>query len=314
MMDNRGGLYRKMLLIRRFEESILELFSKGKIRGTTHTYNGQEANAVALAQHLKPQDIIVSHHRSHGHFLARFQEPYPLYAEILGKKTGVSGGRGGSQHLCYKNFYSNGILGGMSATAAGMALAEKKKKSGAMVVFFATDGMMGEGLVYEVLNMVSLWQLPLLVVVENNRYSQSTPYHLGVSGRIINRGRAFDIEASEIETFDVLQLIDFFSEIVPKVRSGKPYFAVIHTYRFGPHSKGDDFRDPAEIENFKKQDPLRILADRIPSEEVLRVQGEVNALLETSMQQAMSDPFPEVEIEKLGPSFIEGLAGRVANV
>lgn len=296
-------LYRKMYLIRRFEESVLDLFGKGKVRGTTHTYIGQEATAVALTSFLSSDDILVSHHRSHGHFLSRFEEPYLLYAEILGKKTGVCGGRGGSQHLCYRNFYSSGILGGTSALAAGIALAEKKRKSGAVVVLFATDGMLGEGIFYEVLNMISLWQLPVLVLVENNRYAQSTPIQLGVSGKIVNRGKAFDMETAEFETFDVLKLIEFFGQIVPIVKEGRPFFAVVHCYRFGPHSKGDDFRDPGEIEIYRKQDPLLILELHMDRASVQEIRRQVDTFLHEAREKALSDPpatLEESPVERIG--------------
>ncbi|RPI78097.1 MAG: thiamine pyrophosphate-dependent dehydrogenase E1 component subunit alpha, partial [Chloroflexi bacterium] len=169
------GLFRHLYRIRRFEETVLENFPKGIFTGTTHTYLGQEANAAGVIPHLKEQDIIVSNHRCHGHFLARGGDPRQLFAELMGKATGVCGGRGGSQHLCWKNFYSNGVQGGILPFAAGMAFAEKVKKSGAVTAVFLGDGTFGEGVLYEALNMTALWHLPIIFVVENNQIAQTTP-------------------------------------------------------------------------------------------------------------------------------------------
>jgi len=144
-----AGLYR----IRRFEETVLENFPKGVFFGTTHTYLGQEADAVGVLQQLQENDIVFSNHRCHGHFLAYGGDPRALFAELMGKATGVCGGRGGSQHLHWRNFYSNGVQGGIAPVAAGMALAEKLKSSGAVTVAFLGDGSLGQGVVYETLNM-----------------------------------------------------------------------------------------------------------------------------------------------------------------
>jgi len=162
-------LYQQMILIRKFEELLLDLFSKGKLFGTTHTYVGQEAIAVSVMGHLNKSDIVFSSHRCHGHFLAKEDDPEGLLAEIMGRENGVCGGRGGSQHLHKNNFYSNGIQGGIVANSVGMAFAEKYKKTSNIVVVFMGDGTWGEGISYEALNMASLWSVPLLVVVENNR-------------------------------------------------------------------------------------------------------------------------------------------------
>ena len=175
--------YRKMLLIRRTEELILRFFSEGKVRGTTHTYVGQEANAVGIIGQLDPQrDFVVSNHRCHGHYLA-FGGPLDgLLAEIMGSRLGICGGRGGSQHLKFGHFFSNGVLGGGTPIGCGIALGEKLSKSTGIVVVCLGDGTLGEGVLYESLNMASLWSLPVLFLVENNRYAQTTPIALAVSG------------------------------------------------------------------------------------------------------------------------------------
>ena len=178
-----------MYFIRRFEESLLDLFSAGKIDGTVHTYVGQEADAVGVVDHLeRERDVIVSNHRCHGHYLAFTDDAAGLMLEIMGKKGGTCGGKGGSQHLCNGNFYSNGVLGSTLPVAAGMALAEKQRGTGAVTVAFLGDGTLGQGVVYETLNLASLWRLPILFVVENNFYAQSTPSHLNLAGAIAGRG------------------------------------------------------------------------------------------------------------------------------
>ena len=182
-------LYGRMYFIRRFEETLLDLFAQGKLVGTTHTYIGQEANAVGIIDHLEPErDVIFSNHRCHGHYLAFTDDAFGLLSEVMGKATGTCGGKGGSQHLCRGNFYSNGVLGSIVPVATGIALAEKKKGTGAVSTVFLGDGTLGEGVTYESLNMASLWQLPVLFVVENNHYAQSTPVELELAGSIAARG------------------------------------------------------------------------------------------------------------------------------
>lgn len=257
--------FRMMLLIRRFEEFILGLFSQGCIGGTTHTYIGQEANAVALLTQLDPtMDHVVSNHRCHGHFVAFGGSVDRLLAEIMGRSTGVCGGRGGSQHLKYGNFISNGILGGGVPAACGLALAKKLSGSAGIVVACIGDGTLGQGVVYESLNMASLWNLPILFLVENNRYAQTTPVKLGVAGSILQRAQPFGVEAAEIDSTDVRELRAWGSGILQLVRGERrPFWGVIHTYRFAAHSKGDDMRPVEEVARYRERDPLLIQAPRL---------------------------------------------------
>ena len=241
-------LYKKMLLIRRFEERILSEFALGKLVGTTHTYIGQEADAVGVISVIAQDDIIFSNHRCHGHYLAYGGDPYLLAAELMGKETGLVGGRGGSQHIQYRNFYSNGVQGGIVPVAVGMAVAEKFKNSGNIVLCFIGDGTLGEGVLYESLNIASLWNAPILFLVENNRYAQTTPIDLGVSGTIAGRFSAFNIPVWEAETNDVAVIQEIAREVINQVRNAqKPACLVLHTYRFSAHSKGDDTRAPEEL-------------------------------------------------------------------
>src|SRR4030043_319058 len=155
-----------LLRIRTFEETVLAKFPKGVFYGTTHSYLGQEADAVGVLSQLAQSDVVFSNHRCHGHFLAYGGDPHALFGELMGRSTGVCGGRGGSQHLHWRNFYSNGVQGGILPVAVGIALAEKQRQTGAVTLVFLGDGTFGEGVVYESLNLASLWSAPILFVVE----------------------------------------------------------------------------------------------------------------------------------------------------
>lgn len=286
-------LYQAMLRIRLFEERVLEWFPRGLFYGTTHTYIGQEANAVGVLNHLGESDVVVSNHRCHGHFLAYGGSMHALAAELMGRSTGVCGGRGGSQHIQWRNFYANGILGGTLPLAAGMALAERGR--GRAVIAFMGEGALGEGAVYEALNMSALWSLPLLVVLENNRYAQSTPIELNLAGSVTARFEAFGIPVVEIDTTDVTQVWRAAGPALAEVRSaGKPRALVIHTYRFGPHSKGDDTRDPDEIAQYRELDPVRMTGAELPPALRQTIAASVAAEVEQAFAQAETDPAAHV--------------------
>lgn len=260
--------YHRMLLIRMFEEDVLERFGRGELRGTTHACIGQEASAVAVCSQLKEQDTVVSNHRCHGHFLARTDRPDLLLAEMRGLSGGVCGGRGGSQHLCYKGFYSNGILGGTSPVAAGLALAHAQKKDGGISVVFHGDGAMGQGVIYETMNLAALWNLPLLFVLECNGYAQSTPTARQLAGDFQRRAEGFGLQAAFLEDKDPEALLAPVGAAIESVREGKgPRMLVIDTYRFCSHSKNDDCRDPREIDARREHDPLQRIANRLSAEE-----------------------------------------------
>jgi len=293
-LDLRERLYAQMLLVRRFEERLLELFDTGELFGTTHCYIGQEANAVGVLNHLLPADIVYSSHRCHGHFLLQSDRPDLLMAEIMGRTTGVVGGRGGSQHLCFENFYSNGVQGGIVPTATGMALAEKMKGTGAVVVAFLGDGTLGEGAVYESLNLASLWRAPILFVVENNRWAQSTPIEKQLAGGIVDRGRAFGIESGEIDSTDAEELFNHFAPLIEQVRERQiPRFEVVSTYRLCHHSKSDDHRPAEEIERYRKTDPIPKLRARLQPEIAEALDRKIARRIEEAVEWARSQPFPE---------------------
>jgi TPP-dependent pyruvate/acetoin dehydrogenase alpha subunit len=286
-------LYARMRFIRRFEETLLELFSAGKLVGTTHTYIGQEANGVGVIAHLdRERDVVFSNHRCHGHYLAFTDDAVGLLAEVMGRSTGVCGGKGGSQHLCNGNFYSNGVQGSIVPVATGIALAEKEKGSGAVTTVFVGDGTLGQGTVYECLNLASLWQLPLLVVVENNHYAQTTPFHLAVAGDVRSRAEAFGVATDELDTTDVEEITAAAGRAVEHVRAtGSPFYLVLNTYRFSPHSKGDDHRDPGEIAARRERDPLLVAGARLADD----VRAEIDAACEERLAEvvAAADAAPE---------------------
>ena len=293
-------LYKKMLLIRRFEERLLNEFSKGKLTGTTHAYIGQEANAVGIADVLDSEDIIFINHRCHGHFLAYGGDPYQLAAEIMGKPTGLVGGRGGSQHIHWRNFYSNGIQGGIVPIGLGMAFAEKQLGTGRIVLVFMGDGTFGEGIVYESFNFASLWKLPILFVIENNYYAQTTPIEKALAGRIDDRIKAFGIKVWEYNTTDVLEIREHALKAVTYVRtSNLPASLILNTYRFSAHSKGDDFRDPEEITRYKELDPIPLLRKKLNGAEADQAEVEITSSLEFAFNHADSDLF--ADISKLTP-------------
>jgi len=295
-MNNKYKLYRDMLLIRKFEEKLLDLFSSGKVSGTTHAYIGQEANAVGIFSVLNGEEVVFSNHRCHGHFLAYGGDPYLLAAEVMGKATGLVGGRGGSQHIQFKNFYSNGIQGGIVPVATGMALAEKYLKTNKIVLVFLGDGTFGEGIVYESFNIASLWKIPILYVVENNLYAQTTPIELAMSGNIKSRFQAFGIETIELNTTDVEVVQEGARQAVDAIKgSSSPFGLIIKTYRFSAHSKGDDYRDPKEIDYYKKSDPIELIKKGLNKVELVRVDSEVSDIIEDAFNRSEIDPNPSIK-------------------
>jgi TPP-dependent pyruvate/acetoin dehydrogenase alpha subunit len=298
VMDNNYALYKTMLLIRGFEERLLAEFSTGKLVGTTHVCIGQEADAAGIFSVSDPDDVVFSNHRCHGHFLAYGGDPYCLAAELMGKSTGLVGGRGGSQHIQWRNFYSNGILGGIVPVATGMALAEKARQTGKVVMVFIGDGTLGEGVLYESLNIAALWKLPILVVLEDNHYAQTTPVEKALAGAMAGRFSAFGIPVWERDTTDVLEVRSVALDAFRHVRSGAgPGCLILHTYRFSAHSKGDDPRLPEELARIRIYDPLTIHGQRLADEERSKAKTEVLAIVEDAFKRAEIDPYPSLSVE-----------------
>ena len=209
-----------------------------------------------------------------------------LLAEIMGRESGVCGGRGGSQHLCSEGFYSNGVQGGITPMSAGLAMAEKIRKTGNIVVVCIGDGTLGEGVLYETMNIASKWELPLLILLENNLYAQSTSQRQTLAGGICARAEAFDIRTWHSSTWNPEELLRVAGECVAHVRGEKrPAFLQIDTYRLMAHSKGDDDRDPTEIQEYWARDPLKIFADQHP-EEAAHAEETARARIDAAVERA----------------------------
>ncbi|MBK1694452.1 hypothetical protein CKO09_06820 [Chromatium weissei] len=280
-------LYEKMVLIRLFEETLLKLFSLGHLRGTVHTCIGQEACAVGIVSALdSKRDTLCSNHRGHGHFLAFTDNTDGLLKEILGLKSGICGGKGGSQHLHVNNFYSNGILGGMVPIATGIALSQKLAEENGISVVFVGDGAMSEGVIYESLNMAALWKLPLLLVIEHNQIAQSTPWNLEHGSAIEGRPVAFGIPTETIDGNDVQTIYAATKKTVDDMRkNAHSRCLLLKTYRLGPHSKGDDYRSTTEISSHQMNDPLKRAETVLPEKVVMGIktlcQTRINQMLES---------------------------------
>lgn len=236
--------FRKMLLIRYFEEALSDLFSRNMVGGTSHFCIGQEACAVGVVSAAQPDDVIVSNHRGHGHLLARGLDPMRVMAELLGRETGYCGGRGGSQHMCAMDMAflgTNGITGGGIPIATGAAFALKYQERPQIVLAFFGDGASNQGTFHESLNMASLWKLPVLYICENNLYGMSISVANSVaSGTVAARAPAYDMPASNCDGMDVLAVREHTARMIEHVRSGAgPALLELHTYRYCGHSKND---------------------------------------------------------------------------
>ena len=299
--DLISKLYRKAYLIRIFEELLLKLFSEGKLYGTTHTSIGQEGIPASLFEHLSQDDIVFSNHRCHGHYIGYGGPIDKLLAEIMGRDSGVCHGRGGSQHLHYKNFFTNGIQGGIVGNAVGAALSLKLNNSDNKIVnVFLGDGTLGEGLVYESLNFAVKHSLSIHFILEDNMYAQSTHSSLTLSSDILQRVKGFGIEASEISSNHALSLYTFFQDSVKNVRKyRKPFFSIVHTYRLADHSKGDDFRDINEINEWKKKDPIILLEKQLDELTINKIQKENKQIIQESLKYAESSKYGKIVSDRI---------------
>ena len=292
----------RAFLIRSFEQRILKLFSEGQIFGTVHTCIGQEFTGIAVATHLQPGDLLFSNHRCHGHYLARTGDVAGLMAEIMGRATGVCGGRGGSQHICGDGFFSNGVQGGIAPVAAGLALAQRYRNTQNIVVVFIGDGTLGEGVLYETLNLVSKWSLPMLFLLENNGYSQSTPATQTVAGDILERAQAFRIRTCHANSWAPEDLIDSVGEIIGQVRAQScPAFVRVDTYRLMAHSKGDDDRSADERQHYWAIDPLTRFEERNP-EEAASFREDAETKISAAVEAAIQAPFTHSGTEERNDS------------
>ncbi|GAC1407211.1 MAG: alpha-ketoacid dehydrogenase subunit alpha/beta [Candidatus Velthaea sp.] len=287
------AMLERALLIRTVEEAFLRLFSEGRLNGTVHTCIGQELSALAFAGRLEPGDVVFSNHRCHGHFIAKTGDYAGLIAELLGRASGVCGGVGSSQHLHAPGFFSNGVQGGIVPVAAGVALAAELRAQPAIVTAFIGDGTLGEGVVYETLNIAALWSLPLLIVCEDNGIAQTTPGTLGIAGDPAARAAAVGMRTFAVDTNAPDDLFAGAAEAIAYVRGErKPAFVHVQTQRLGPHSKGDDTRDPAHIASLRAADPLDRARSAQPERYDLiraRVQQQVDAAIAAALAEGEID-------------------------
>lgn len=258
---------RLLMLIRHFEWKLLELFERGELNGTTHTCLGQEYVPVALTPLLDPRDFVFSNHRGHGHYLARYDDPRGLLAEIMGRDGAVCHGVGGSQHILRDRYLSTGVQGQSLPVATGVALAMKRLEPGRLACAYIGDGTWGEGAVYEALNMAQLWRLPLLVVVEHNGIAQSTPTRTQMSGDIASRAAAFRVAHHHVDSMDVTEIRRQLAPVIARVRNTRtPVVVEFETNRVGPHSKGDDSRQADEVQRARERDWYRRYAIDFPDD------------------------------------------------
>jgi pyruvate dehydrogenase E1 component subunit alpha len=306
----RLGYYTQMVRIRRFEERCVELYSATRIRGFLHLYIGEEAVAVGVMDALTPADAIVSTYREHGHALARGVSAESIMAEMFGKATGCSHGRGGSMHLfdAATRFYGgNAIVGGGLPLALGLALADRMRGTAAVTACFFGDGAVAEGEFHECLNLATLWQLPVLFLCENNRYAMGTALaRAHANTDIVGRAASYGLPARQVDGMDVLAVAQAAREEADLVRRGDmPRFLELATYRFRAHSMYDPdrYRDKAEIAEWKRRDPIDLLATRMRADGELTdadmATAEAAAVAEIDAAIAAAEAAPEEPVATL---------------
>ena len=303
--------YRQMLLIRRFEERASEMYMRGKIRGFLHLYIGEEAIAVGAISALRPEDYIVTHYRDHGHALARGMEPKVIMAELFGKATGSSKGKGGSMHLfdASRNFLGGyAIVGAQLPIAVGLALASQYKQDGRVALCFFGDGAINEGEFHESMNLASLWKLPVVFFLENNLYGMGSHIDRSFAGGrdVYKAADHYNMASRQIDGMDVKVVHEATLEAVDRARSGSgPFFLEASTYRFRGHSMADpsDYRNKGEEEEWRRRDPIDSFGRWALGEGVL-TEGEMESLearIEEELQEAIefADQSPDPPIDQL---------------
>ena len=301
--------YRQMQLIRLFEESCSRLYIQGKIRGFLHLYIGQEAIAVGAITALREDDYVITHYRDHGHALARGLDPKVIMAELFGKATGSSGGKGGSMHIfdVSRNFMGGyAIVGGQMPIALGLALAVKYRLEDRVVLCFFGDGAVNEGEFHESLNLASLWKLPVLFFLENNLYGMGTHVERTHAGGkdIYLMAEPYKIPAAQVDGMDLLAVREAVIEALKKIRSGSgPVFLEAMTYRFRGHSVADPaaYRDSSEVDDWRLKDPierfksLTLEEGLVAREEFELIDGEVTATIDEATRFAEASPDPDID-------------------
>ena len=306
--DHALELLRQMLLIRRFEERCAELYQAGKIRGFLHLYIGEEAIATGAMQAIGADDAVVSTYREHGHALARGMTADCLMAELYGKATGCSRGRGGSMHFfdAERRFYGGyAIVGGGLPIALGLALADKMRGDARVTACFFGEGAAAEGEFHESLNLAELWQLPVVFLCENNRYAMGTAIERSESETsITEKAKSYRLPAETVDGMDVLAVEAATRRAVEAVRAGKgPRFVEFATYRFRAHSMADPelYRDKAEVEAWKRRDPIALFEARLrdaamlDDAELACIEGAVAETVNGAIAAAEAAPWEPVE-------------------
>ena len=305
VLDDLGlytGIYRRMLLIRGVEDLIQSLFLAGEVYGTTHLYSGQEAVATGVASVLEERDRVAATYRGHGHALALGVDPQRLLDEMLGRATGVNGGRAGSMNInspADRLIGSFGIVGGSIAAATGAALALQRTTGGVAVASFG-DGAMNQGYVFECLNFAQVFKLPLVLLCENNGYGEYTPFRSVTAGEILARVEAMEVQAETIDGMSVWTVREAARRAIDHARSGNgPAFLEALTYRFVGHSRSDPgaYRPDGELDQWRQRDPITVLAAQLGAEGVdeARLDGtrrEVADELERMRAQGLAAPWP----------------------
>jgi acetoin:2,6-dichlorophenolindophenol oxidoreductase subunit alpha len=307
-------MYRRMVSIRLFEEQVNELYTRALMPGLAHLYIGEEAVAVGICETLGPDDYITSTHRGHGHCLAKGALPDRMFAELLGKEAGYCKGKGGSMHIADPatgNLGANAIVAGSVGIATGAALSAKRLGTDRVAVCFFGEGALGQGVLYEVMNVAQLWKLPVIYVCENNLYTEYTHYTETTAGDIPARAAAFGLQAETVDGQDVRAVYATARELVDRARRGSgPSFLLCNTYRYTGHHVGDInreyYRSKEEEKHWKtERDPIKLLADWLieqglaDSAQLRLIQSEVESEIRKAVEFAVAAPYPGItEVEQ----------------
>jgi acetoin:2,6-dichlorophenolindophenol oxidoreductase subunit alpha len=301
-------MLKQMLTIRYFEEQVDKFYMKGEVHGTGHLYIGMEAVAVGAMSALDKEDVITSTHRGHGHCIAKGTDLKLMMAELLGKATGCCKGKGGSMHIAdisLGNLGANGIVGGGIPIATGAALAIKKMKTNQVVLCFFGDGATNQGVFHESINMASIWNLPIIYIIENNKYGMGFPVEKAVNiDKLSKRASAYGLKGMTIEGNDVIGVYKTTNKLIEKIRNGgAPVVLECMTYRWKGHSKMDAerYRTKEEVASWKKKCPIikykKHLIDEtiLGSEEIKNIEEDVQAQITEAAKFAIDSPFPDPE-------------------
>ena len=300
-------MYRQMMAIRLFEERVNDLYTRALMPGLAHLYIGEEAVAVGICEALEPDDYITSTHRGHGHCLAKGASPDRMFAELLGKKTGYCKGKGGSMHIADPttgNLGANAIVAGSAGIATGAAFSSKYLGTNRVVVCFFGEGALGQGVLYEAMNLAQLWKLPVIYACENNCYNEYTHYSETTAGDIPARPAAFGVAVESVDGQDVRAVYGAAAPLVARARQGQgPAFLLCNTYRFRGHHVGDVSRDyyrtkQEEQRWVSERDPIGILAgslieEHLADQELLdRIHAELTSHMDAAVESALAAPYP----------------------